>query len=114
MRSLVGAMLRRMGVGTIESASNGEAALQKMASTARFDLVLCDWTMPKVSGLEVLKHVRGETPSTWFVMTTGRTDLQSVQQAKVAGAAAYLIKPFSATQLREKILMLLRSRSPIN
>jgi len=111
MRALVCAMLRRMGVGAIESAVNGEAALQTIASSARFDLLLCDWTMPGVTGLEVLKQVREKTPYTLFVMTTGKADVDSVKQAKLAGAAGYLVKPFSAAQLKERIQALLTRRS---
>src|SRR5262249_25016554 len=82
MRPLVCEMLRRMGFGFIESTGRGDAAIEKVNSSAPFDFVLCDWTIPNVAGIDVLKHVRAKTPRTVFVMTTGRTDLDSVKQAK--------------------------------
>jgi two-component system chemotaxis response regulator CheY len=111
MRPLVCEMLRRMGVATIESATNGEAAIDKVKASASFDIVVCDWNMPKVSGIEVLKFVRERMPRCLFLMTTGRTDLDSVKQAKQGGVAGYLVKPFSAAQLKEKIGLLVAARA---
>jgi two-component system, chemotaxis family, chemotaxis protein CheY len=103
MRQLVCEMLRSMGIDVIEHAPSGEVALAKISPTRPFDLVVFDWNMPKMSGLELLKRARGSSPDTMFLMTTGRTDLRSVQEARAAGVAGYLVKPFSPVQLREKV-----------
>jgi two-component system chemotaxis response regulator CheY len=112
LRPLVCEMLRRMGITQVESATNGEVALDKVKNSGmRFDLAICDWNMPKMTGIELLKHVRERLPDCLFIMTTGRTDLNSVKEAKQGGVAAYLVKPFSAAQLREKITILMNARA---
>jgi CheY-like chemotaxis protein len=111
MRQLVCEMLRRMGIDVIEHAASGDAALAKISPTQPFDLVICDWNMPKMSGIELLKRARRSSPDTIFLMTTGRTDLRSVQEARAAGATGYLVKPFSPVQLREEVSALLAARA---
>ena len=102
LRPLICEMLRRMGITEVESATNGEVALDKVKNSGmRFDIVICDWNMPKMTGIELLKHVRERLPNALFIMSTGRTDINSVKEAKQGGVAAYLVKPFSAAQLRD-------------
>jgi two-component system, chemotaxis family, chemotaxis protein CheY len=107
LRELVCKILRRMGIADVETAPNGAAALERMSASQPFDVVVCDWNMPTLPGIEVLKHVRATTPHTAFLMTTGETDRQFVQQAKGCGANGFLVKPFTPTQLKEQIGMLL-------
>jgi two-component system chemotaxis response regulator CheY len=112
LRPLICEMLRRMGITEVESATNGEVALDKVKNSGmRFDIVICDWNMPKMTGIELLKHVRERLPNALFIMSTGRTDMSSVKEAKQGGVAAYLVKPFSAAQLREKITILMAARA---
>src|SRR3954470_17348389 len=111
MRRLVCEVLRRMRIDVIDAAANGEAAIGMMNPHQPWDLVVCDWNMPKMSGIEVLRRVRETAPSTTFLMTTGRTDSDSVRQAKAGGIGGYLVKPFSPVQLQEKVRLLLDSRA---
>lgn len=114
-RSMVRQMLTDMGVKTILEAADGEEGLRminscetiedKPADTAyeKVDIVVCDWNMPERDGLSVLKALRDENKDIPFLMMTGRGDVQSVTLAKGAGVNAYLLKPFSMTNLEAKI-----------
>jgi two-component system chemotaxis response regulator CheY len=110
MRLLVRAMLRRMGVERIVVAVDGVEALEKAKDAASFDIVVCDWNMPRMSGIEALKHFRARSARTRVLMMTARTDVFSVRRAQQAGAAAYLVKPFSEGQLKAKIAALAGER----
>ncbi len=68
-----------------------------------FDLIICDWNMPGVSGVEVCKQVRAERPDLPFLLVTGRSDPDSVVVAKETGVSAYITKPFSPQELNVKI-----------
>ncbi len=70
------------------------------------DLVLCDWNMPGMSGLDFLRQVRSVGLEIPFLMVTGRADKESVIEAKDAGVSAYIAKPFSQTQLEAKLRIL--------
>ena len=88
----------------IEEAINGRKA-QQVLSRAEFDLILCDWEMPEMSGLELLKWFRGQPGSsaTPFVMVTSRGDKENVVEAIQAGVSDYIGKPFSNEQLIAKV-----------
>jgi two-component system chemotaxis response regulator CheY len=102
---LICEMLRRMGMRALEHASDGREALEKAAAHP-FDIVICDWNLPDVTGIEVLERLHARAPRTLVVMTSARHDLESVRRAKQGGAAAYLVKPFSEAQLRTKLTVL--------
>lgn len=88
--------------------ANGNLALDALSPTDRvrtFDLILCDWEMPGAKGDKILFHVRSnrETAKVPFIMTTSRSDKDSIVKVVELGVNDYLIKPFSATALVEKI-----------
>ncbi|MCG5540507.1 MULTISPECIES: response regulator [unclassified Halorhodospira] len=88
----------------VHEAANGRQAQAKL-TTGGFDLVLCDWEMPEVSGLEVLEWMRAdenlaEVP---FVMITSRGDREHVVQAVERGATNYIVKPFTNEKLYEVV-----------
>lgn len=91
------------GIG-IEEAANGRRAQQLLARQT-FDLVLCDWEMPEMSGLELLVWFRSQTQnaSTPFIMVTSRGDKENVIQAIQAGVSDYVGKPFTSEQLVTKV-----------
>ena len=70
------------------------------------DLIICDWKMPRMSGLELLCQVRTVYPEMPFMMVTGNADLESARAAKKSGVDAYITKPFSARQVQSKLLAL--------
>jgi len=105
IRDLVKKCLRNYFPGIkIEDAINGRKAQALLAREA-FDLVLCDWEMPEMSGLELLTWCRGqETMKAMpFIMVTSRGDKENVVQAIQAGVSGYVSKPFTNEQLLTKV-----------
>jgi CheY-like chemotaxis protein len=104
MRSLIKATLRDAGYGEIDEAIDGAAALRRIAE-AHYDLIICDWDMPKATGLDVLQRVRSadQRADLPFIMLTGTTRADLVQQAIAAGVTDYLAKPFRPDALIEKV-----------
>lgn len=105
IRDLVKKALRSHFPGLqIEEAINGRKA-QQILSRATFDLILCDWEMPEMNGLELLKWYRGQpdTQSVPFIMVTSRGDKENVVEAIQAGVSDYIGKPFSNEQLVAKV-----------
>ena len=97
-------MLHQIGVTNTFEAQNGEQALgPKRAVLEVVDLVICDWNLPGMSGLEVLKHVRSFSSVKAFLMVTGRCDVPSIVEAREAGVSGYISKPFSITRLKTQI-----------
>lgn len=103
-KAMIRNMLTELGVNQVFEATNGREALEFMDSAFEFvNLVMCDWNMPSMSGVELLRQLRtvdGEVP---FLMVTGRTDLESVIEAKSSGVTGYIAKPFSPQQLEAKL-----------
>ena len=105
IRDLVKKCLRNYFPGMrIEDAVNGKKA-QAMLAKEAFDLVLCDWEMPEMSGLELLTWCREQDSlkSMPFVMVTSRGDKENVVQAIQAGVSGYVSKPFTNEQLITKV-----------
>ncbi len=105
IRDLVKKALRGHFPGIrIEDAVNGRKA-QQILSRERFDLILCDWEMPEMSGLELLTWCRTQDAlkTTPFIMVTSRGDKENVVQAIQAGVSDFIGKPFSNEQLTSKV-----------
>ncbi|AZC40832.1 response regulator [Pseudomonas chlororaphis] len=105
IRDLVKKCLRNYFPGIkIEDAINGRKAQALLAREA-FDLVLCDWEMPEMSGLELLTWCRGQEgmKAMPFIMVTSRGDKENVVQAIQAGVSGYVSKPFTNEQLLTKV-----------
>ena len=111
MRKLICTMLTRMNANTLViEAHSVEVALERISTALEpFSIVICDWEMPRMSGIDLYKQVHARDPKLPFLMLTGRTDLESVVAAKKAGITGYLVKPVSPQQLRAKIAVLQRS-----
>lgn len=108
MRTLVCRMLKRMKIGRILEAEGGEQALERLDSTpGSIDVVVCDWNMPGMSGMDLFKQVHSGRPNLPFLMLTGRADLDSVVAAKKAGVHGYIVKPISPQELKTKIAFLI-------
>jgi two-component system chemotaxis response regulator CheY len=108
--SILISMVKTIGFRSIATADNGKDALQ-LLQTAKmpFDLVVCDWEMPKASGLDLLKSMRAARLHAAFLMVTGRADPESVVLAKQHGVDGYIVKPFSPAQLEAKLRATLQS-----
>lgn len=105
IRDLVKKALRGQFPGLqIDEAVNGRKA-QQLLSRQSFDLILCDWEMPEMSGLELLQWFRGQPGSekTPFIMVTSRGDKENVIEAIQSGVSDYIGKPFTNDQLSAKV-----------
>lgn len=105
IRDLIKKGLRSQFAGIrIEEAVNGRKA-QQMLDRESFDLILCDWEMPEMSGLELLSWCRGQDrhKTVPFIMVTSRGDKENVVQAIQSGVSDYIGKPFSNEQLTTKV-----------
>lgn len=104
IRSLVRIGLKEIGITDVEDAIDGEDGLRTLL-THKSHLVISDYNMPKLDGLNFLRAVRA-TPAlknTGFIMLTGRADADLVQRAQQFGVNNYLVKPFTVATLRQKI-----------
>ena len=104
MRRIIRNLLTQIGFDDIEEAEDGEKALKKMRA-AQFGLVLSDWNMTPVTGLELLKTVRADSAlaKTPFILITAESKPENIVAAKQAGVNNYIIKPFNAETLKTKI-----------
>lgn len=104
MRRIVKNILRQLGFENIVEADDGETAVRKLESE-RIDFVISDWNMPKMSGLELLKWVRShdEFKDMPFLMVTAEAQKENVLEAVKAKVSNYIVKPFTAETLSEKI-----------
>lgn len=109
-RKLMTRVLSEMGVHAIVQAENaiqGFKAFQTNAGT--IDLIICDWQMPVISGLDFLKRMKALHPDVPFIMVTGKGDIDSVKNARAHGVAGYIVKPYSPMQVQEKLLDALKA-----
>ncbi len=104
MVRIIRKLLHEIGYENIDEASNGEEALKKIEAK-RYGLIISDWIMEPMTGFELLKRVRAdkETAKTPFILVTAETKPENVLAARQAGVSNYLVKPFSALMLKEKI-----------
>ena len=98
-------ILSELGIGRVQSTSNPKIALQLLKEPVAkpFDIFVCDWKMPEMSGIELLRRVRALGMSTQFVMLTGNATPEAVSEAVELGVDAYIAKPFTAEQVQQKI-----------
>ena len=104
MRRIMRNLLRQIGISQVEEAEDGKSALEKLRSST-FDLIISDWNMLPMSGLDLLKEVRASTDlgALPFIMITAANTAENVVEAKEAGVSNYIVKPFTAETLRRKI-----------
>jgi two-component system chemotaxis response regulator CheY len=104
VRQMTRIMLDQIGVRHIHEAENGVKAIDT-ASTQPLDLIISDYNMPEMDGMELLRAVRGHPAARRipFILVTGRGDRELVVKAAQAGANNYVVKPFTADILKTKI-----------
>ena len=107
IRSMIGRMMRELGFEVIE-AEHGVEALQKLEEHPSLDLMLSDWNMPQMDGLTLVQSVRADPRFSQMriVMVTTETEMGHVIRALEAGADEYIMKPFTADVLRDKLELL--------
>ncbi len=99
-------LLRQLGFSNIDEASDGRTALSKLRGK-EYALVISDWSMAPMTGLELLQRVRADerTKTTPFVMVANDSDEGS--QAEGRAASSYIVKPFTAQSLKSKLVSVL-------
>jgi len=104
MRKIVRNLLRQLGYQHIDEAEDGVVALRKLKST-KYDMIICDWNMPNMTGIELLKEVRSDDAlkPIPFLMVTAEANKENVIEAVKAGVSNYIVKPFTADTLSGKI-----------
>ena len=103
MRRIVTNTLKRIGYADLKEAENGQEALILLGGN-EFDLIVTDWNMPGMSGLEFIKSVRSDNSNKLpILMVTTRSEAEDVKEALQAGANSHIVKPFTPQVLKEKI-----------
>ena len=107
MRLILTRFLVKMGFQVVE-ATNGREALKRLREMGRADLVLVDWNMPEMNGVDFVRSVRADHSfdDLPLVMVTTNTELEHVAEALEAGANEYVMKPFTMDVIREKLGLL--------
>ena len=104
MRRIVRNLLKELGFANVDKAEDGAVALQKL-KTAPYDFVVTDWNMPNMDGLTLLQNIR-RTPELKHLpvlMITAEAKKENIIAAAQAGASGYVVKPFTAATLAEKL-----------
>ncbi len=106
MRQIIKNNLKQLGFDkdNLLDAQDGQEALNHLDARG-IDLVISDWNMPRMTGIEFLRSVRsnGSHKALPFLMVTSEADKEKIMEAVQAGVNQYIVKPFNATQLEEKI-----------
>lgn len=104
MRRIIRSQLEEIGFRDIEDAADGEAALQVL-NRRDIHLIISDWNMQPMTGLEFLREVRLDDryKNVPFIMVTAESKVENVRMAREAGVTNYVVKPFTAQTLQQKI-----------
>jgi two-component system, chemotaxis family, chemotaxis protein CheY len=108
MLRIISNLLKQLGFKNIEEATDGSEALRKLRE-GNFGLVISDWNMVPMTGLQLLKEVRADAKlkPMPFIMVTAESKTENVVEAKNAGVSNYIVKPFNAETLKQKIVSVL-------
>jgi two-component system chemotaxis response regulator CheY len=104
MRRIIRNLLKELGFVNVDEAEDGVVALQKLRS-AEFDFVVSDWNMPNMDGLTLLQNIRADQALKKLpvLMVTAEAKKENIIAAAQAGASGYVVKPFTAATLDEKL-----------
>lgn len=104
MLRIIRNLLKQLDFNNVDEATDGQEALAKLRA-GHFGLIISDWNMQPMTGLDLLKEVRADPKlrATPFIMITAESKTENVVAAKQAGVSNYIVKPFNAETLRDKI-----------
>lgn len=104
MRRIVRNLLKELGFSNVDEAEDGVDALAKLRGE-RFDFVISDWNMPNMTGIDLLRNIRAdeELKALPVLMVTAEAKKENIIAAAQAGASGYVVKPFTAVTLDEKL-----------
>ncbi|NEX16961.1 MAG: chemotaxis protein CheY [Halochromatium sp.] len=104
MRRIVRSLLKELGFTNVDEAEDGQDALNKLKGGG-FQFVVADWNMPNLDGMEMLKQIRADPDlkDLPVLMVTAEAKKENIIAAAQAGASGYVVKPFTAATLDEKL-----------
>jgi two-component system, chemotaxis family, chemotaxis protein CheY len=107
VRMVIGRIMRELGF-EVHEAGNGREGLEQLGRMERPDVILVDWNMPEVNGLEFIAAVRRNAAyeATPIIMVTTETEMNQVVRALETGASEYIMKPFTKDIILDKLAML--------
>lgn len=105
MRRIVRNLLKELGFANVTEAEDGIDALNKLRGEGNFEFVVSDWNMPNMTGIDLLKTIRGDATLKHLpvLMVTAEAKRENIIEAAQAGASGYVVKPFTAATLDEKL-----------
>lgn len=118
MRKIIKKVLQELGFHAIQEADDGKPALELLKSSVvtgmPFDLIISDWNMPGLSGLELLKAVKGDPNLRHipFILVTAESEQKNIIEAAKNGVSDYVVKPFNAETLKQKLERVHRKHFP--
>ncbi len=109
MRRIVKNILKQLGFANVEEAENGQEALQKLQADT-YGFVVSDWNMPVMTGIDMLRAIRSDEKlkTTPVLMVTAEAQQSNLVEAVQAGVSNYIVKPFTAETLQEKIVKIFK------
>jgi two-component system chemotaxis response regulator CheY len=115
MRSIVRNLLKDLGYDNVQEADDGRTALP-MLKAGNIDFLITDWNMPHMPGLQLLKEVRADPKLAGLpvLLLTAEAKREQIVEAAQAGVNGYVIKPFTAQTLKEKLDRIMASRAAAN
>jgi two-component system chemotaxis response regulator CheY len=104
MRRIVRNLLKELGYTNVDEAEDGVVAMQKLSSGG-YEFVVTDWNMPNMTGIELLRAIRAAPTLSHLpvLMITAEAKKENIIEAAQAGASGYIVKPFTAVTLSEKM-----------
>ena len=110
MRRILRSLLKELGFNNVEEAEDGVSAMQKLRSQP-FDFVVSDWSMPNMTGIDLLRTIRADQQLKHLpvLMVTAEAKKENILAAAQAGANGYVVKPFTAATLDEKLKKIFQS-----
>jgi len=105
MRRIVRNLLKEIGFENIEEAEDGAEGLRKLQNDSSFQFVVSDWNMPNMTGIDLLRNIRNteSLKKLPVLMVTAEAKKENIIEAAQAGASGYVVKPFTAATLEEKL-----------
>lgn len=113
MRRIIRNLLKELGYTNVDEAEDGAQALSKLKND-KYDFVVSDWNMPNMDGLTMLKNIRADEvlSSIPVLMVTAEAKRENIIEAAKAGASGYVVKPFTAATLDEKLAKIFEKMGP--
>ena len=103
MRKILTGALNKVGINDTLDACDGKEAVQIVSENSDIGLVLMDWNMPNMTGLEAIRKIRASKNSVPIIMCTTEGEKEKVLEALKSGASDYLVKPFSPKDIQAKL-----------